>query len=340
MFPVLTSTTSSHTTHAHPPHTHSHPSHTHPHPHGPLPPAVLPESAPLPTLSTSSLASYHLVHKAGFLTKEGEVWKTWKRRYFVLSSLLLSYYVDRESTVPKGVIPLDRCEVRLSERTERPNLFEVFDEAEEGKRRVYFLQADSEKERDEWVAAIKNNILLELNRARAYTDEVDGYKAEIQRLKDQIERIHAKQVLAEMNAGSHSSTVNNSSPVSSSFTSSTSVDSGAAALQSRVSYLNAEVDRLQAENRSLKRAALAMQGKGDEMEPFPSAAVGEEAGGTSTANVVGQGEDVVKLKAELGKVRNERAVLKREVLRLMALNEQLSKARGGDHQGGQTQQKV
>ena len=407
MFPVLTSTVSSHSTHSHP-HTHSQPhSHSHPRPER-HPTSAHPTAAPVtsPSLSTSTASSsstsapsstsssstlpsttspsaYQLVHKAGYLHKEGEVWKTWKRRYFVLSSLLLSYYTDKDAQQPKGVILLEGCEVRVSSRTDREHLFEVFDEADERRRRVYFLQADSEAERSEWVSAIKTNILHELQRSRAFVDEVDRCHLQVQQLTEQLERIHAKQIIADIHAGKHSASTSSSSPSTQStqpslphtdstassdtapadrvlygqpatsfFTSSSSSSTPTATpprppaptLQPRLAYLEMENARLAAENRSLKEAALAMQGKGDEMAPNVADQAHLGTGQVADAQAMGRDglqEEVEALRAELAKVRLERSVLKREVVRLMQVNDGLTKAQAAarsSQQGATTTQ--
>ena len=212
MFPVYSSSLPHGNSHSH---AHTHTTHNH-HQHHPPPAHQLSDHLTAPTSTTAPAtsalsaltaaaslplySSYQLQQKAGYLSKEGDVWKTWKRRYFVLSSQLLSYYTDRDSTVAKGHILLTGAEVRVSQRNDRSGwLFEVYREEKEVEHRVYYMEADTEQERAEWMAAIKNNILYELNRTRALVDEVDKYKARIAQLTDELERQKAKQILADLN---------------------------------------------------------------------------------------------------------------------------------------------
>ena len=101
-----------------------------------------------------------------------------------------------------------------------------------------------------------------------------------------------------------------------------------------LSAVQAENGRLLAENASLKRSTLAMQGKGDEIRhtaethkdeaAAAAAAVEGESGESKPKTAVGDGETEA-LKKELARVRMERSILKREVLRLMKVNEELTR---------------
>ena len=360
MFPVYNAPIPHSNSHGHP-HAHPHSSHNHTtrKPLGAHPDSsaaasqssTMPEPAPQTAASTLPLySSYQLQQRAGYLHKEGDVWKTWKKRYFVLSSQLLSYYTDREATTPKGHIQLQGAEVRVSQRSDRKWLFEVFREEAEAEHRVYYLAADSEAERGEWMAAIKYNILYELNRTRALVDTVDSYKVRIAQLTDELERHRATQILADLNKPRTTPpqqqqpdvVVTTSLPTAPS----QPVQPAAAsvvAMHDRLGYLEAEVARLLAENQSLKRSALAMDGKGDEVRPTaethkdevateqqqPTAAASaaaplESTGPAGSSGGGGQESELEQLRKEVARVRMERSILKREVLRLMKVNEELT----------------
>ena len=49
----------------------------------------------------------------GYLTKRGEVNKSWHRRYFVLKGNLLFYFEKRGDKEPIGVVILEGCTIGL-----------------------------------------------------------------------------------------------------------------------------------------------------------------------------------------------------------------------------------
>ncbi len=60
-------------------------------------------------------------------------WKTWKRRWFVLSDRCLYYFQHTAENVPKGIIPLENVRVRCVEEEEAGSAnkfcFEVYSES-------------------------------------------------------------------------------------------------------------------------------------------------------------------------------------------------------------------
>lgn len=89
----------------------------------------------------------------GWLTKEGQWRKNWKRRWFALRSTTLTYYDDPDSKKPKGVIPLDSCAVQPSPRKDVKYCLELLAEG-----RKLFIQADTEAVAREWVLALNKAI--------------------------------------------------------------------------------------------------------------------------------------------------------------------------------------
>nr|GFA10677.1 hypothetical protein [Tanacetum cinerariifolium] len=86
--------------------------------------------------------------RTGFLTKQGEYIKTWRRRYFVLKQGHIFWF--KESTVtrgsnPRGVIPVGSC---------------------------LTVKADSEKEKEDWINSIGRAIV---QCSRSHGNEVLDY---------------------------------------------------------------------------------------------------------------------------------------------------------------------
>ncbi len=92
----------------------------------------------------------------GFLTKQGGNWKSWKRRFFVLTvDGVLNYFEDETMTKPKGSLNCRDAEVHpLPE--EGDLYFEIATEVfkSDSGRRLKLL-AESEEQIFEWVQAIR-----------------------------------------------------------------------------------------------------------------------------------------------------------------------------------------
>tara|TARA_R110002050_G_scaffold21080_11_gene58803 strand:+ start:15 stop:1691 length:1677 start_codon:yes stop_codon:yes gene_type:complete len=94
--------------------------------------------------------------KAGYLTKQGGNFKSWKRRWFVLQGIGLNYYKGNKPIVENfcGNIPLSGASINESSEVKgRKYLFEI-----ETPGRKYHLCADSLEEMQEWICAIKIEI--------------------------------------------------------------------------------------------------------------------------------------------------------------------------------------
>jgi hypothetical protein len=92
----------------------------------------------------------------GFLVKEGGSWKSWKRRFFVLSrGGTLNYYEDANMAKAKGTLECKDCEIRLL--PEQGQLYfeiaaDVFNSIAG---RCLKLQAESEEQLYEWMQAVR-----------------------------------------------------------------------------------------------------------------------------------------------------------------------------------------
>ncbi|PON95211.1 Rho GTPase activating protein [Trema orientale] len=111
--------------------------------------------------------------RTGWLTKQGEYIKTWRRRWFVLKQGKLFWF--KESTItraskPRGVIPVATClTVKGAEDVlNKQNAFELSTRTDT----MYFI-ADSEKEKEDWINSIGRSIV---QHSRSVTDsEVVDY---------------------------------------------------------------------------------------------------------------------------------------------------------------------
>eukprot|EP00727_Mastigamoeba_balamuthi_P005181 m51a1_g14661 putative pleckstrin homology domain-containing protein 1-like (292) ;mRNA; r:13200-15564 len=85
----------------------------------------------------------------GYLTKLGERMKSWKRRFFILTTSTLLYYIDSTKITPKGKITITEISgVKLTTLAGKEDkfAFEVIT-----KRRVFVFLADKEAERTRWI---------------------------------------------------------------------------------------------------------------------------------------------------------------------------------------------
>jgi RAC serine/threonine-protein kinase len=110
-----------------------------------------------------------MADKAGFLTKEGGRWKSWKKRWFVLKNDLI-YYSKKQNSAELGIIRLAGVkpeEVYISSRKGKANCFEI-----KTANRTFFLCAESEKERDDWIKVIRQNITGKANETNGVTKKI------------------------------------------------------------------------------------------------------------------------------------------------------------------------
>lgn len=90
---------------------------------------------------------WSIASKEGFLTKQGAIHKSWKRRWFVTNRNILKYYNERGDKKPIRVLDLQQAEEALRNNTcGKPNAFSLVFPF-----RTFFLYADSEAEMQEWI---------------------------------------------------------------------------------------------------------------------------------------------------------------------------------------------
>ena len=115
--------------------------------------------------------------KEGWLLKQGGGrYKTWKRRWFVLSDNCLFYFEYTSDKEPKGIIPLENLQIREMHDQRKPNCFEIYlpdvallqtikcakTDSEgrivEGKHLTYKFSAATPKDQDQWIGCIRKSI--------------------------------------------------------------------------------------------------------------------------------------------------------------------------------------
>lgn len=91
----------------------------------------------------------------GWLTKQSEWLKDWRRRYFFLKGSKL-FFAKGEFSAPHGMIDLSTCmTVKSAElKAGKKNAIEV-----STKEKTFYMYADTEKEKDEWIGAIGRSIV-------------------------------------------------------------------------------------------------------------------------------------------------------------------------------------
>uniref|UniRef100_A0A8C8SB56 Pleckstrin homology domain containing A2 n=1 Tax=Pelusios castaneus TaxID=367368 RepID=A0A8C8SB56_9SAUR len=95
------------------------------------------------------------VLKSGYCVKQGNVRKSWKRRYFALDDFSISYFKCEQDKEPlrsillKDVLKTHECLVKSGDLLMRDNLFEIVTSS-----RTFYIQADSPEDMHSWIKAI------------------------------------------------------------------------------------------------------------------------------------------------------------------------------------------
>ncbi|KAM6235087.1 pleckstrin homology domain-containing family A member 2 [Porphyrio hochstetteri] len=107
------------------------------------------------------------VLKSGYCVKQGNVRKSWKRRYFVLDEFSISYYKCEQDKEPlrsillKDVCKTHECLVKSGDLLMRDNLFEIITSS-----RTFYIQADSPEDMHSWIRTITGAVQALKNRPR------------------------------------------------------------------------------------------------------------------------------------------------------------------------------
>ncbi|KAK7305381.1 hypothetical protein VNO77_43286 [Canavalia gladiata] len=99
--------------------------------------------------------------RAGWLTKQGDYIKTWRRRWFVLKQGKLFWFRDpvaasSPSAIPRGVVSVASClTVKGAEDLlHKPSAFEL-----STPNNTMFFLADSDKDKEDWINSIGRSIV-------------------------------------------------------------------------------------------------------------------------------------------------------------------------------------
>jgi hypothetical protein len=113
--------------------------------------------------------------KKGWLTKQGGKWKSWKKRWFVLSENCLFYFKAPGDAEPCGIIPLENITVTVSTKDVSKGQFKFILQnlsqdlmkackvgsdgtLVKANHSLYFIAAQNAAEMESWITAINNNI--------------------------------------------------------------------------------------------------------------------------------------------------------------------------------------
>ncbi|KAM9474998.1 pleckstrin homology domain-containing family A member 2 [Clarias gariepinus] len=97
--------------------------------------------------------------RSGFCVKQGNVRKSWKRRFFILDDQTVSYYKNETDKDPlrsirlRDIQKVHECLVKSGELLSRDNLFEIITNA-----RTFYIQADTPEEMNGWIRDISSKI--------------------------------------------------------------------------------------------------------------------------------------------------------------------------------------
>jgi len=102
---------------------------------------------------------WHNPERTGWLMKQGEYIKTWRRRWFVLKQGKIFWFksdIVTPDSVPRGVIEVRKClSIKGAEDAiNKPHAFEISTTDDN----MFFI-ADSDKEKEDWINAVGRAIV-------------------------------------------------------------------------------------------------------------------------------------------------------------------------------------
>lgn len=92
--------------------------------------------------------------KSGFLVKQGGSWKSWKKRWCVLTKTgMLYYFKDKKDINSKGCVDINSASEVVLEDDKKKNCFGIVTP-----HRTFIMAAESCEERDSWIQALSKYI--------------------------------------------------------------------------------------------------------------------------------------------------------------------------------------
>jgi len=88
--------------------------------------------------------------KSGYLIKQGFKIKSWKKRWFLLSNSLISYFKTPRDMKPISSFYIRDCKVSTCVVEGRKNTFYI-----ETPKRTFYLAAETEGEMQSWLDSLK-----------------------------------------------------------------------------------------------------------------------------------------------------------------------------------------
>merc|ERR1712100_941280 len=115
---------------------------------------------------------WHSPERCGWLMKQGEYIKTWRRRWFILKQGKIFWFKTEEvgpSSIPRGVVDISRClSIKGAEDViNRAHAFELSTHSE-----TMFFIADSDKEKEEWISSVGRAIVRQ---SKSVVDDYGSY---------------------------------------------------------------------------------------------------------------------------------------------------------------------
>merc|ERR1711934_731939 len=115
---------------------------------------------------------WHSPERCGWLMKQGEYIKTWRRRWFILKQGKIFWFKTDSvgpTSIPRGVIDIHRClSIKGAEDViNKAHAFELSTFSE-----TMFFIADSDKEKEEWISSVGRAIVRQ---SKSMTDDYGSY---------------------------------------------------------------------------------------------------------------------------------------------------------------------
>jgi len=103
-----------------------------------------------------SVSSLQPAEKEGFLKKQGDHYRTWKKRWFVLKGRQLYYFETPKDSEPKGVIDLEPNSIVRDEQANDKKHRKMFSVSTA--RRIFYIYSKTEDDMRAWMDAVQQNI--------------------------------------------------------------------------------------------------------------------------------------------------------------------------------------